>query len=55
MKEMIAPILQGGKTGGVFTFVPSALQGLHGYKCAPEMGPDNNICEYYFRDIHLNF
>ena len=39
MKEMIAPILQGGKTGGVFTFVPSALQGLHGYKCAPEMGP----------------
>lgn len=39
MKQMIAPILQGEKTGGVFTFVPPALQGLHGYKCAPEMGP----------------
>lgn len=31
--------LQGEKTGGVFTFVPPALQGLHGYKCALEMGP----------------
>ena len=39
MKEMMAPILQGEKTGGVFTFVPPVLQGLHGYKCALEMGP----------------
>lgn len=39
MKEMMAPILQGDKTGRVFTFVSLALQRLHGCKCAPEMGP----------------
>lgn len=38
MKEMMAPILQGDKTGRVFTFVSPALQGLHGCKCASGNG-----------------